>query len=174
RQKRKLARRKLDRLVRNADGTAVDVRFGKFFIGRKVKIREDRLALSHHRPFLSDGLLDLHDRLRIGPHCRCIRSDLRTNGSVILVGESAAFASSVLNQNTVSGSDKGFCAGGHKCNSILIRLYFLRNANLHFVIVVRVSVCAYQAARGPRLTTVCAFGEKKSRDTSATVSCEIP
>ena len=44
RQQRQLARRQLDRLVRDAGRAAVDVRARQLLVGREVEVREDQLA----------------------------------------------------------------------------------------------------------------------------------
>ena len=94
REQRQLARRQLDRLVRDARRAAVDVCLRELLVGGEVEVREDRLPRAHATPLRGDGLLHLHDHLGRCPHRVRIGRDLGADRNVVGVPSPAPLSTS--------------------------------------------------------------------------------
>src|SRR6266550_3339123 len=105
----------------------------QLFIGGEMKVREDRLASSHTRSLALDGLLDLHDHVGFAPHFRGIRRNARTDIHVVLIRKAASLSCGCLNHHIMARRNENLCTCGHKCDAILVCLYFFWYADLHSI-----------------------------------------
>ena len=101
-EQRQLSGGQLDRLVRDRDRPRLDARSRKRFIGGKVEVREEDLALAHERPLGFDGLLYFHEHLSTRPHFVGGLEYHRTGVLIEVVGEAAARPGALFNEDLMA------------------------------------------------------------------------
>ena len=102
RQQRQIARRRLERLVRDAVDAAVEQLLAELVRRGEVEVREQQQVFAHQRELGRDRLLDLHDHVRV-PHTSSRGGDdLRARLDVRLVGDRRADAGVLLDEHGVA------------------------------------------------------------------------
>ena len=121
----------LQRLVGHARGSRGAHRLHQFPAGSEVKIGEESLPGTDHRPFARQRLLDLDDHVRASENLRRPGYQLRPSLPIILIRQARAQPGSRLEQDTVTGPHQLFDPDRQHRHTVLVPFHFLRNTYDH-------------------------------------------
>ena len=130
REQRQMARRRLDRLVRDAGDARVDERARQGLVRGDVQVREQRQVFAEPAVLLRDRLLHLEQELCRAPHLVDGR-DARADRDVGVVGEARPDAGVLLDGDLVAALNELERACGRESDAILALLDLSGDSDPH-------------------------------------------
>jgi hypothetical protein len=121
-----------DRLVRDAGDVLLHQRGGEIGNRREVEIREEELAVLEAIEIGLDRLFDLHDHVSRVIDLVRRRKDLAAREDVFVVGETAAVACALLDEDFMSVGGEVLHAGRDHAHAVFVVFDLGRYADTHF------------------------------------------
>ena len=96
-----------------------------------MQVGEQHLVLAHPGVLLGDGLLDLADQIRLGPHVVGRSEDLRSRGDEVVIRDRRTGTGVLLHHDGMAADGELVHAGGRDGDAVLVVLDLARDPDSH-------------------------------------------